>query len=67
MEEEGQEDIFDEIGEQADNEPNWFIFTGDEPFIANYGLMEGELPWPGEDPSAVTTSTSSKANWDTPF
>ena len=27
MEEEGQEDIFEEVSEQADNEPNWFIIT----------------------------------------
>ena len=35
--------------------------------MANYDLMEGELPWPGEDFSVVTTNNSSQSNGDTPF
>ena len=61
-----EEDIFDEAGEQIDDEPNWVFVTVDEPWMAKYSLMEGELPWPGEDPSVVTTSNSSQANEDMP-
>ena len=67
MEEEDQEDIFEEVSENTGDEPNCVIVTGDEPWMANCGLMEGELPWPGEDLSVVTTSNSSQANGDTPF
>ena len=52
---------------RTDDEPAYVIVTGDEPWMANYSLMEGELPWPGEDLSVVTTSNSSQANGDTPF
>ena len=59
-----EEDIFEEVGEQIDDEPNWVFVTGEEPWKRNYGLMEGELPWPQDE---VTASNSSQANGDTPF
>ena len=45
-----------EVGENTDKEPAYIIVTGDEPWMANYGLMKGEILWEGEDLSNVTAS-----------
>ena len=61
MEEKTGEDIFEDDGEQTDDEPNCITVTGEESWMQNYGLIE-RLPWPQDE---VADSNSSQANGDT--
>ena len=60
-------DAFEVVSENTDDEPAYIVVNEDEPWLANYGRMEGELIWEGEDLSNVTTNNSSPANEETSF
>ena len=60
-------DAFEVVSENTDDEPAYIVVNGDESWVANYGRMEGELTWEGEDLSNVTTDNSSLANEETSF
>ena len=60
MEEKTGEDIFEDAGEQTDDEPNCITVTGEESWMQNHGLIE-RLPWPQDE---VADSNSSQENGD---
>ena len=61
--EETEEDIFEDDGEQTDEDLNSVTITGEESWMRNYHLMD-MMPWRQDE---VATSNSSHADGDMPI
>ena len=61
MNEEDQRDDAEMAGETTNPEPSYIVVNGDQEWLVNYGLMEGELTWGEEEQSISTTDNSSMA------